>query len=225
MEFLSTKLPRRPPLTHICTQVHRFSKHNPADADYLCETDVSKCVWQQRWCFWAHSFPVVPLLTHICTQVHRFFQRNPADVVYLCESDGCIGSSNTTRQTLPTSAKLTYLSVYDSRDDVSEHTASPSPPSSLTYVHRCIGCREHNPSSSLVLESFITPILIYKSGLSHQYRTAMVALVPPTHTGNPHTHCDTGLMEMERENKVRCSKKVDKVKRFRTPSENRRKKL
>ncbi len=33
-------------------------------------------------------------------------------------------------------AKLTYLSVYDSRDGASEHTASPSPPSFLTHVHR-----------------------------------------------------------------------------------------
>ena len=39
-----------------------------------------------------------------------------------------IGSRNATRQTLPTSAKLTYLRVYDSREGVSEHAASPSPP-------------------------------------------------------------------------------------------------
>jgi hypothetical protein len=52
-----------------------------------------------------------------------------------------IGSRNATRQTLPTSTKLTYLSVYDRRDGVSEDAASPSPPSSLTDVHRCIGCR------------------------------------------------------------------------------------
>ena len=30
---------------------------------------------------------------------------------------------------------------YDSTDGVSGHGASPSPPSSLTYVHRCIGSR------------------------------------------------------------------------------------
>ena len=53
----------------------------------------------------------------------------------------CVGSRNAARQTLPTSAKLTHLSVYDSRDGVSEHAASPSPPSSLTHVHRCIGSR------------------------------------------------------------------------------------
>ena len=31
--------------------------------------------------------------------------------------------------------------VYASRDSVSGHGASPSPPSSLTHVHRCIGSR------------------------------------------------------------------------------------
>ncbi len=38
-------------------------------------------------------------------------------------------------------AKLMYLSVYDSRDGVSEDEASPSPFSSLTHVHKCIGSR------------------------------------------------------------------------------------
>jgi hypothetical protein len=32
-------------------------------------------------------------------------------------------------------------SMYDSSDGVSEHAASPSPPFSLTHVHRCIGSR------------------------------------------------------------------------------------
>ncbi len=45
---------------------------------------------------------------------------------------------------LSKSASLTYLSVYDSRDSVSESTLSPSPLSSLTYVHRCIGYRNPN---------------------------------------------------------------------------------
>jgi hypothetical protein len=53
----------------------------------------------------------------------------------------CISSHNANRQTLSTSVKLTYLSVYDNRDGVSEHAAPPSPPSSLTHVHRCIGSR------------------------------------------------------------------------------------
>ena len=38
-------------------------------------------------------------------------------------------------------AKLTHLSVYDSTDGVSVCAASPSSPSSLTHVHRCIGSR------------------------------------------------------------------------------------
>ncbi len=47
----------------------------------------AKCVWQQRWRFWAHSSPVVLLLAHACTQVDRFSQRNSADSAYLCETD------------------------------------------------------------------------------------------------------------------------------------------
>jgi hypothetical protein len=47
--------------------------------------------------------------------------------------------------------KLTYLSVYDSRDGSSEHGASPSSPSSLTYVHRCIGSR--NPTRQTLTNS------------------------------------------------------------------------
>ncbi len=46
------------------------------------------------------------------------------------------------KQAASTSAKLTFLSVYDDRDVVSEHTSSPSSPSSITHVHRCIG--SHN---------------------------------------------------------------------------------
>ncbi len=54
----------------------------------------------------------------------------------------CIGSRNATRQTLPTSAKLTYVSVYDSRDGVSEHAAPP------TQVHRF---SQRNPTDSAYL--------------------------------------------------------------------------
>ena len=87
-----------------------------------------------------------------------------------------------------------YQSVYDNRDGVSEYTTSLSSPFSLTHVHS-IGSRNgtptdtaypcetdvskyvwqeewHNPvyvrrvdSSTLVFESFITQILIYKSCL------------------------------------------------------------
>jgi hypothetical protein len=75
------------------------------------------------------------------THVHRF-----------------IGSHNTVRQILPTSPKLTYLSMYDSNDGVSEHAASPSPPSSLTHVHRCIG--SHNTARQILPTS---PKLTYLS--------------------------------------------------------------
>ena len=47
----------------------------------------------------------------------------------------CIGSPNATRQMLTISVKLTYLSVYDRRDDGSDRAASPSSPSSLTHVN------------------------------------------------------------------------------------------
>jgi hypothetical protein len=43
--------------------------------------------------------------------------------------------------------KLTHLSVHDSRDGVSDHTTSPSPPSSLTDVHRD-DVSEHTSSPS-----------------------------------------------------------------------------
>jgi hypothetical protein len=33
--------------------------------DQLRETDVSKCVWHQRWHFWDRTLPVPTLLTHI----------------------------------------------------------------------------------------------------------------------------------------------------------------
>jgi hypothetical protein len=79
-EFLTTLL------AHVCTQVYRFSQRNPADAAYICKTDVCKCVWQERWSFWAHRSPVV-LVVYVCAQVYRFSQRNSADSAYLCETD------------------------------------------------------------------------------------------------------------------------------------------
>ena len=47
----------------------------------------------------------------------------------------CIGSCNPTRHSVPNSARLTYLSVYDARDCASKSTPSPYPPSSLTHAH------------------------------------------------------------------------------------------
>ena len=50
------KLCREEPTTgHIDVEVYFF--------------DVSECVWQQRWCFWARRFPVVPLLAHTCIEL------------------------------------------------------------------------------------------------------------------------------------------------------------
>jgi hypothetical protein len=74
----------------------------------------------------------------------------------------CIVSRNATRQTLPTSAKLTYLSVYDSRDGVSERTASPSTPSSLMHVHRCIGSRNAT-RQTLPTSAKLTYLSVYDS--------------------------------------------------------------
>jgi hypothetical protein len=78
---------------------------------------------------------------------NTFYVSPPSPVPSLSPSSSlthvhrCIGSRNATRQTLPISVKLTYLRVYDSRDDVSENATFPSPPSSLMHVHRCIGSR------------------------------------------------------------------------------------
>jgi hypothetical protein len=93
--------------------------------------------------------------------------------VYMCERKGgrrgrsvlthvhrCIGSRNTTRQTLSTSVKLARLSVYDNRDVVSEHGSSPSPHSSLTHVHRCIG--SHNTTRQTLSTSVkLTHLSVY----------------------------------------------------------------
>jgi hypothetical protein len=59
----------------------------------------------------------------------------------------CIGYRNpTNRHFIPTSVRMMYLCVYDSRDRSSESVPSPSPRSSLTYVQRCIGY--HHPTIS-----------------------------------------------------------------------------
>jgi hypothetical protein len=71
-------------------------------------------------------------------------------------------SRHAPRQTLTTSVKLTYLSVYDSTDDVSEHRASPSPPSSLTHVHRCIGSR-NGTRQTLPTSVKLTYLSVYDS--------------------------------------------------------------
>jgi hypothetical protein len=57
----------------------------------------------------------------------------------LTDGHRSIGSRNPNWPTCPNSTRLTYPSVYDSRDDASEPAPSPSPPSSITYVHRSSG--------------------------------------------------------------------------------------
>jgi hypothetical protein len=56
--------------------------------------------------------------------VHVYGRSDPSDdreaTVFLRSRCVCFGSRNTTRQTLPTSVKLTHLSMYDRRDGVSE---------------------------------------------------------------------------------------------------------
>ncbi len=56
-----------------------------------------------------------------------------------------------------------YLSVYDSGDGVSEHAVSPSPPSSLTHIHRSIGSR-NGPRQMLCTSVKLTYLSVYDSG-------------------------------------------------------------
>jgi hypothetical protein len=73
----SRSFPVDPLLAHVCTQVYRFSQRNPTDSDYLSETDVSKCVRQQRLCSWillcrTSSWIHIPALP---TYFLRYFSR------------------------------------------------------------------------------------------------------------------------------------------------------
>ena len=74
-------------LVHGYTQVHRFSPPKLAQCVHFRETDVSKCVWHQRWCFWVRTLPVPTLLTLACTQVRRFSQPKLAHYAHLREND------------------------------------------------------------------------------------------------------------------------------------------
>jgi hypothetical protein len=160
------------PVHRCCTQVHRFSPHSPVNSAYLCETDVSKYVWQEWWCFWGRNFPVSPLLTHTCTQVHRFSEHSPTDSSYLCETDvskyvwqerWCFWA-----RSFPTVPLLAHACTQ-------VHRFSPHSPEDSAYlwetdVSMYVWQQEwRNPvyarridSSALVFKSFITPILIYK---------------------------------------------------------------
>ncbi len=82
-----------------------------------------------------------------CTNLKFFFERD-LSVFFKTELNPhvhrCIGYRKLHWQSLTKSERLTYLGVYDSRDDASESAPSPSSPSSLTHVHRCIVY--HNPN-------------------------------------------------------------------------------
>ncbi len=111
---------------------------------------------------------------------HAASPSTPSSLTYVHR---CIGSRNATRQTLSTSAKLTYFSVYDRRDDVSEHVASPSTPSSLTHVHRCIGSRNAT-RQMLTTSSKLTNLSVYDSRDGVPERAAS----PSTPSSLTHVH-------------------------------------
>jgi hypothetical protein len=132
-------------------------------------------VWQQRWCFWRRNFPVTPLLVHTCTQMHRFSQRNPSDPDYLSKTDvsKCVWQQRWRfwAHSFPVAPLLAHACTQ-------VHRFSHSNPADAAYlcetdVSKYVWKQEcRNPvyvrrvdSSGLVFESFITPILIYKSCL------------------------------------------------------------
>ena len=87
-----------------------------------------------------------------------------------------IGSRNPTWQTLPNSSRLTYLSVYDNRDGASEPTPSPSPPSSLTHVHRI---QSHTLPTPTLLTIMCTQVLCCLARLARP-RASGVTMRPDT---------------------------------------------
>jgi hypothetical protein len=66
-----------------------------------------------------------------------------------------VPARNPNWNTWPNFAKLTYLSVFDSRDGVSELSPSPSPPSSLTHVH---SIQSHTLPTSTLLNFTCTQV-------------------------------------------------------------------
>jgi hypothetical protein len=60
------------------------SEHRTSPSPPSSLTHVHRCIgsrnatrqWQQRWRFWALSFPVAPLLTHTCTLGHDIDKKN-----------------------------------------------------------------------------------------------------------------------------------------------------
>jgi hypothetical protein len=110
--------------------------------------------------------PSPPFLVHRCTKVHRFSQPYLFNLPsLLTHVHRYIGSLNPTCQTLPNSVRLTYLGVYDSRDDSSETGPSPSPP---FLAHACTQ-----------VYRFSQPYLTVPLPCSHMYTgTSVLATLP-----------------------------------------------
>ena len=158
-----------------CVGSNRFSEPYLSDVDQLRETDVSKCVWHQRWRFWSRTLPVPPFLTHTCTQVNRFSEPYLTDVDQVRETDvsKCIWHQRWRfwTHTLPVAPLLIHTCTQVHR--FSEPYLTDVDQLRETDVSKYVWHQEcHNPvyvrcvdSSGLVFESFIVPILIYKSCL------------------------------------------------------------
>ncbi len=86
----------------------------------------------------------------------------------------CIGYRNPNWQSLPKSARLTYLSVYDNRDRGSETALFSPPPSSLTHVHNIQTPTLPTPT---LLTFTYTQVLWFLSCLTRP-RTSVVRLDP-----------------------------------------------
>jgi hypothetical protein len=85
----------------------------------------------------------------------------------------CIASRNPNWHSWTNSVRLTYLSVYDSRDGVSELSPSPSPPSSLTDVH--------------IIQSHTLPTPTFLTFMCTQVLWCLVCLVRSRVTMTPNT--------------------------------------
>jgi hypothetical protein len=100
----------------------------------------------------------------------------PSPPSSLTHAHRCIGSRNPNWHSVPNSARLTYLSVYDSRDGASEPAPSPSPPSSLTHVH---SIPSHTLPTPMLLTFMCTQVLWCLARLARP-RASGVTMRPDT---------------------------------------------
>ncbi len=95
----------------------------------------------------------------ICTSLHEddcTHTPSPSVPSSLTYEHRWIGSRNPNWHTVTNSVKLSYLSVYDNRDDASEPTPSPSQPSSFKHVH---SIQSHTLPTSTLLTFMCTQVL------------------------------------------------------------------